>query len=376
MKQNICILAGLCLLYACSSHSGYIINGTIDNADEKTVYLESYQELTPVVFDSAVVKNGKFQLKGTVKCPDLCLLYIGNTGPVQFFIENSTINIAVAEDIRSSVITGSKENDLFTEFSRLIDNDYNVPIKKLNDDYMYLQLEREEIEGNTAKKDSLDAKLEVLLEQLKKIDQLRNECMSDFVKQHPDNVFSAFIIENTLTHYIEITEFEDIINAFDENHPSQWVQMAKAKLASGKRTETGQLFADFEMLTPENTTAKLSDYAGKGNYLLVDFWASWCRPCRIANPQLVEIYRKYKNKGFDVVGVSLDKNRGEWTKAIADDQLTWNHLSDLQFWDSKAAKLYSVNSIPYAILLDKEGKIIEKGIHFKELDAKLAELLK
>jgi thiol-disulfide isomerase/thioredoxin len=126
----------------------------------------------------------------------------------------------------------------------------------------------------------------------------------------------------------------------------------------------------------KGNTVKLSDFAGKGKHVLVDFWASWCRPCRIANPQLVEIYGKYKDKGFDIVGVSLDKDKGSWTKAIADDRLAWAHLSDLQQWDSKAAQLYSVNSIPYAILLDPDGKIIEKGIHPKELDEKLAELLK
>ncbi|GHT24429.1 thiol:disulfide interchange protein [Bacteroidia bacterium] len=376
MKQNICILVGLCLLYACSNHTGYIINGTVDNADAQTVYLESYQELTPVVFDSAVVKNGKFQLKGTVKCPDFCLLYVGKTGPVQFFIENSVITIDVAEDVSASVVTGSKEHDLFIECNDMLNNEFNEPVKKLNDEYMSLQLERQLAEDSKAKKDSVESQLEALVAQMQQIDQLRNQRMTEFVKQHPGQVLSAFIIENTLAHIGSLDDVADIIEGFDENHPSQWVQMIKKELSVTQNTGKGRLFTDFEMNTPEKTTAKLSDYAGKGNYLLIDFWASWCRPCRFANPELVEIYRKYKNKGFDIVGVSLDKNHGEWTKAIADDQLTWHHLSDLQFWDSKAAKLYSVTSIPHAILLDKEGKILAKGIHLKELDAKLAELLK
>ncbi|MDR0814143.1 MAG: AhpC/TSA family protein [Bacteroidales bacterium] len=376
MKQNICILVGLCLLYACSNHSGYIINGTVDNADDQTVYLESYQGLTPVVFDSAVVKNGKFQLKGTVKCPDFCLLYVGKTGPVQFFIENSVIAIDVAEDISASAVTGSQEHDLFIQFNDMLNLEFNESVAKLNDEYMSLQLERQLAEGSKAKIDSVESKLEAIVAQMQQIDQLRNRRMTEFVKQHPDNVLSAFIIENTLSYIGDLDDVADIVSGFDENHPSQWVQMTKKKLAATQNTRTGQLFTDFEMNTPDDTPAKLSDYAGKGNYLLVDFWASWCRPCRIANPQLVEIYRKYKDKGFDIVGVSLDKNKSDWTKAIADDQLTWNHLSDLQFWDSKAAKLYSVTSIPHAILLDKEGKILEKGIHPKELDEKLAELLK
>ncbi|MDR3094047.1 MAG: AhpC/TSA family protein [Bacteroidales bacterium] len=376
MKQNICILVGLCLLYACSSHTGYLIKGTVDNADAQTVYLKSYQELTPVVFDSAVVKNGKFQLKGTVKCPDFCLLYVGKTGPVQFFIENSVITIDVAEDFSASVVTGSKEQDLFLEFNNMLNNEFSEPVKNLNDEYMSLQLERQLAEGSKAKIDSVESKLEAVVAQMQQIDQLRNQRMMEFVKQHPDNVLSAFIIENTLSYVGDLDDVADIIAGFDENHPSQWVQMTKKKLSATKNTVKGQLFTDFEMNTPENTPATLSDYAGKGTYLLIDFWASWCRPCRIANPQLVEIYRKYKDKGFDIVGVSLDKNKSDWTKAIADDQLTWHHLSDLQFWDSKAAKLYSITSIPYAILLDKDGKIIEKGIHPKELDEKLAELLK
>jgi peroxiredoxin len=168
---------------------------------------------------------------------------------------------------------------------------------------------------------------------------------------------------------------EQIANSFDsKTSQSQWVKPLKDQETSMKQTALGQPFMDITLKTPDDRPISISDYAGKGKYVLLDFWAAWCGPCRNANPHVVELYKRYKDKGFEIVGISLDQTKDAWVKAIKDDNLTWPHMSDLKYWGSDAARLYSVSSIPHTVLLDKEGKIIAKGLHVEALAAKLAEL--
>ena len=143
-----------------------------------------------------------------------------------------------------------------------------------------------------------------------------------------------------------------------------------------KKTAVGTQFVDFEMQTPEGKAVKLSDYVGKGKVVLVDFWASWCGPCRREMPNLVETYAKYKGKNFEIVGVSLDQDGAAWKEAIKKLNMTWPQMSDLKFWQSEGAQLYAVNSIPHTVLIDGSGKIIARGLHGEELQAKIAEAVK
>jgi peroxiredoxin len=130
---------------------------------------------------------------------------------------------------------------------------------------------------------------------------------------------------------------------------------------------------DFKLPTPDGDTIALSDYRGK--YVLVDFWASWCGPCRQENPNIVRMYNRFKGKNFEILGVSLDKERAGWVKAIADDQLTWKQVSDLKFWDSIVTGLYAIQSIPATLLVDPDGKIIARNLRGPELEEKIASLL-
>lgn len=143
-----------------------------------------------------------------------------------------------------------------------------------------------------------------------------------------------------------------------------------------KATAVGQKFTDFEMQTPEGKTVKLSDYVGKGKVVLVDFWASWCGPCRREMPNLVEAYAKYKNKNFEIVGVSLDQSADAWKEAIKKLNITWPQISDLKYWNCEGAQLYAVSSIPHTVLIDGEGTILARGLHGDELQEKIAEAVK
>ncbi|MDR1864926.1 MAG: AhpC/TSA family protein [Bacteroidales bacterium] len=365
MKHFIWMATAVFALYACVEHQGYVISGVAEGCDGQTVYLQQLHHSEPVITDSTVVKKGKFNLKGTVVCPDFHLIYIGNNGPIQFFIENSKINIVVHKDsIHTSVVKGSEENDLFVSLREKLE-EFEKQTRHLNDEYMSLQLTEDQDEEKETS----------LLSQMNRLSVERTEFLRGFAESHPNSVVSAFVIDNVLSHYMDIEELGHIIDAFEADHPSQWVQSTKERLAVVRRTKTGQPFTDMSMRDPDGNPVKLSDYAGQGKYLLVDFWASWCRPCRMANPQMVELYRKYKDRGFEIAGVSLDRNGQEWVEAISTDMLEWKHMSDLKFWESDAVKLYAVNSIPYTILLDRQGIIIEKGIRIDVLDALLNGLL-
>lgn len=140
-----------------------------------------------------------------------------------------------------------------------------------------------------------------------------------------------------------------------------------------KPTLIGQPALDFKLTTPEGKEVSLSDY--KGKVVMVDFWASWCKPCRKENPNVVRIYNRFKDKGFEILGVSLDNNKDSWVEAIQKDKLTWTHVSDLAGWGSLAAKQYGVTGIPYTLIIGRDGKIIEKNLRGEQLEKKLEKIL-
>ena len=195
----------------------------------------------------------------------------------------------------------------------------------------------------------------------------------NFVKEHNESVVAAYITLVQLATQIEGAELDSIAAKFPaEISNSEYVIKVKEIADAIKKTAIGAVAPDFTMNDPAGKPVQLSSLRGK--VVMIDFWASWCAPCRQENPNVVKLYQKYNAKGFEIIGVSLDRTREEWVKAIEDDQLSWVHVSDLQFWQNSAARLYSVNSIPQTYLLDKEGKIIAKGLRSEQLAAKLAEL--
>jgi len=360
-----------CVIFSISSYTwgqGYVISGEVSGAEGQTVSLKQYRDLQPAEIATTTVKNGKFTLKGNAPYPEFCMLYVGDQGPVQFFVENSNIRILVdTKNIDQSKVTGSKENDLFIEFMSGLES-FTKQQKQLNDSYMSLST------SSVAKPEAI---MEVRAQMEKLNVEVKNYLVNFVCQKYPGKVSSAFIvIANNMMQGLSLSQLEQIVkgaNATTEQSP--WVNMIKEHVASLKRTTVGQPFTDLTLKTPDDKPISISDYAGKGKYVLLDFWAAWCGPCRNTNPRVVELYKRYKDKGFEIVGISLDQSKEAWVKAIKDDNITWPQMSDLKYWQSAAAKMYSVSTIPHMILLGKDGKIIAKGIYIDELTAKLAELL-
>ena len=365
MKQFVFTLCMALAVFSCAEGQGYVITGEVKGADGKTVSLKQYRNLQPVEVGATTVQAGKFTLKGAAPYPEFSMLYVDNQGPVQFFIENSNIRILIdMQNIGQSKVTGSKENDIFMELMDGLEKNAQQQ-KKLQDSYVALS------SSSVASPDALAN----IRAQAEKLNAERTSFMINHVQKYTGKISTAFIVSTSLMQALSFAQLEQAANGFDtKSDQSQWVKMLKDQVASQKRTAIGQPFADITLKTPDDKPISISDYAGKGKYVLLDFWAAWCQPCRLANPRVVELYKRYKDKGFEIVGISLDQTKDAWVKAIKDDNLTWPHMSDLQYWQSAAAKLYSVSGIPYTVLLDKNGKIIAKGLHVEALATKLAEI--
>ena len=367
MKRLIWIIMAACMLHACKEHAGYIISGELADADGLKVVLKKRSvDSDPVRIDSCIIAKGKFRMKGTVEYPEYCELYVGDNGPLRLFVGNTVIDIAVdLKNMQDSEVTGSEENDLFMEFNSGM-TVFEKSVQQLNDEY--LSLKRSD-EPDTEKEKECIARMDTIRQQ-------RIDYMKQFAEEHPNSMVTALMVYSNLSYYVLPEELEYYAGGFDEvNSQSSWVQGIREKADAAGRIDTGQPFVDIQLPSPDGQEIALSDYAGKDKYVLIDFWASWCKPCRIANPHIVKLYDKYRDKGFEIVGVSLDKDKTEWTTAIEADALTWVQMSDLKFWQSKGARLYSVNSIPYTVLLDKDGTILAKGLDHEELEKKLAELM-
>ena len=329
------------------------------------LYLLKRADAAFVVLDSAQLnKAGETLIKGQLLLPEILYLSIDKTQKyISLFVENSTISIT--PDFNSpekTLITSSSIQNEFEEYQRAISS-FAEGQKQL-----YTEYNKAKSEGNEEKMNEIVAKSEDLSGQEAKM-------KTDYVLSHAGSVLSPMIIQRELSYTLSLEELKDIVSKLDPAlDKSIYVQELRSKISGMERVAIGQKFTDFELSTPEGETLKLSDIVGE-NIVLLDFWASWCGPCRRENPNVVATYNEFHDKGFDILGISLDKEEDSWLKAIEDDQLIWHHVSDLKGWGSAPGQLYAVSSIPHTVLLDKNGIIIAKNLRGEALKEKLRELL-
>ena len=221
-----------------------------------------------------------------------------------------------------------------------------------------------------------DEQREAKAKQMNDLEEQYIATAKEGIKQNINNAVGVFLLKKN-HYYMDVEELDPLMSQIPAAYNNdETIIRIKENVEKMKATAVGQKFTDFEMQTPEGKTVKLSDYVGKGKTVLVDFWASWCGPCRREMPNLVEAYAKYKNKNFEIVGVSLDQSGDSWKEAIKKLNITWPQMSDLKYWNCEGAKLYAVSSIPHTVLIDGDGIILARGLHGEELQEKLAEVLK
>jgi peroxiredoxin len=312
------------------------------------------------LMDSVKGDSGKFHFTGAITGADY--LAFGDKKrnySVKFLADNSVISIiGDFEKPGEETITGSA-----------VYNEY----LSIQDSLSIFEMQMETIIANynAAEEANDTAALTIIESEYYTFKELKDKWLLGWVKANPKSYVAQFYIVNPLIYSISTEELRGMFdNISPEVSTSGMYTMIENRLAILENSAVGKPAPDFTMNDSTDAPQTLSSYYG--TYLLIDFWASWCGPCRADNPQMVAIYNTYHDKGYNVLGVSLDAKRDRWLQAIADDELTWYHVSDLKGWKNAAAKLYGVNSIPHTVLLDPNGVIIARGLRGDELEAKLA----
>ena len=362
--KKIFYVGALALLTACTGNSGYTIKGEITGAnDGDSIFLINTTNRMMEKMDAAVIQNGKFQFKGVQDETAMRYLmyhYREDDGQVlDFFLENGTINVKMNDDNPSA--TGTVTNDAYQPVRSELSDIQN----QMSDLYEAMSAEN-----------LTDEQQEAYAKQEAELDAKYINAIVKGTKSNIANEAGIYMLKN-FYFYMETPQLAEIVNLVPEKYAAdEAIQHIKEIADKLTATGVGQHFTDFEMENPDGKKVKLSDYAGKGKVVLVDFWASWCGPCRQEMPNVVKVYKQYKDKGFEIVGVSLDQTAEAWKKGIADLGITWPQMSDLKYWQCEAASLYGVNAIPHTVLIGADGTILERNLRGEKLYEKIAELLK
>lgn len=365
MKKFTYLLAAAVLGLASCGPKNYTITGTMEDAvDGDTLFLMKRENRQFVPVDTAVIAEGKFVFTGVQdSAVNRYLVYIGEDDLqptyLDLFVENGEINVQMTRTPGTDVVSGTPTNDAYFAFTK------KVNAVSTKQDALYKKMSADATEEDKKSR----------MEEMKALDEELISVIKEGVNQNISTPLGVFLL-NAYNYYLEYSDVGQLLSAVPAHlQGDERVVRLKAQVETAAKTAVGQKFVDLEMKDTEGNPVKLSDYAGKGKLVLVDFWASWCGPCRREMPKLVEAYAKYKDKNFEIVGVSFDRDAEPWKKGLEQMEMTWPQMSDLKYWESEGAKVYAVRSIPHVMLIDGDGTIISRGLHGEVLYAKLAELM-
>lgn len=369
--KKIVLLAIMSIAFiACNktNENEFLISGTAEGIENgKKVFLQIQGENEMIAKDTVEVKNGKFEIKGAFEALEIAIITIEGNNPIPFIMENGTITIKVNKDtIQNSVVGGTPENDLFQEYS----SKTKVVYKKISD---FQASKQEEFMNAQAVNDT--ATMNALMKKLNTIQKDLIGLAKDVISTNNDKYLSALLLENNLaTQTITAEEGKAYFEKFtDKIKQSRAGKSIEKIVKAATEVVVGKPAPNFSAPSPEGKTIALKESLGK--VTIIDFWASWCAPCREENPNVVALYNELHEKGLNIIGVSLDREDDKWKEAIAKDGLTWPQVSNLKFWQEPIAEQYNVKSIPATFILDENGIIVARDLRGDELKAKVKELL-
>lgn len=366
MKKLMYVLAVAALVWSgCETENkgGFVVDAEILGVpDSVEIFFQLIEDRSLKTIDSAFLINSAVKFNGVIDSPQMAFINIGGgRKAVNFFAENAKIKVRVHIDsLQSARVTGSATHDDLMAFKAAM-NPIDVRSEELNQEYSEASMM-----GDNEKMTALVNEYEILRAE-------HTQTISEFIRQKNSSFIAPFIIREYLVYELEYAQLDSLLKGLNPVvHSSKDYIMLSERAETLRKVAIGQPAVDFALNDPEGNPIAISSFRGK--YLLIDFWASWCGPCRRENPNVVKLYEEFNPMGFEIIGVSFDRDREKWLQAIDDDQLSWSHVSDLKYWDSEAGKLYAINSIPATVLLDREGVIIAKNLRGDALRNKLIEL--
>jgi thiol-disulfide isomerase/thioredoxin len=383
MKPIISILVLCLFVSSCKNEEkqtvkrdGYYITGTAPGVyNGIRAYLETSDNRgRKTAMDTAIVMNEKFVFEGSIDYPEMLYLKINSvTGSIPLIIENKEMSVVIDKaNMSRSKVEGTAANSAL--------NLYN---EKTNE----LSSRRFEI-GRQLRANNSNSNVDELNSEMSELTLKMQDFPFQFIEENKDNPFSTILLKKLAeSKDADFTRIESTLNKLSEEQQRSitatmlktQLQVKKAEKVAMNATEIGEIAPEFSAPTPDGKTLALSEV--KGKLTLIDFWASWCKPCRRENPNVVKVYEKYHNKGLEIISVSLDGSRNQkdpkaaWIKAIEEDNLTWSHVSNLNYFNDPVAKAYNIRSIPATFLLDKDGNIIAKNLRGDALEKTVAKYL-
>ncbi|ERJ57693.1 TlpA disulfide reductase family protein [Sphingobacterium paucimobilis] len=353
----------------------FTVIGQLSKATHGQKIYFNYNSTQGDVLDSLYSQHGKFRFEGTIDGPQLATLlldsnnqgfqeYSSKSDKKMFYLDGETIRLASDSTFKQATIENSAIN---REHER-----YKAPlqpviekIRVINTKFFYASAEEKNDPEYVRQTDIAYNKVEQELIELQK----------KYIRENPNSTFSLRALSEIINVYEDVSIPKALFDGLSpELRQSKQGKSFQEQLDRRMLAQVGDEATEIALPDQDGHIVKLSDY--KGKYVLVDFWASWCGPCREESPFLVELYKKYKSKNFEIIGISLDKQRDAWLKAVADDQLSWVHLSDLKAWGTEAVKNYGIVGIPQNFLISPDGKIVAKNLRGDHLEKTLLEFIK
>ena len=362
-------LSYLLFLSSCgSSNNQFELMGNADVSDGTMIYvLQADQNNQPYIKDSTSVQSNSFKFKGISSTPQISYIQVqGVNGYVLAILENGDIKADIYKDsISKSKVYGTKSNDDFIKYKSETKSLVDV-MNNISSDAQNAIMSGDVVTAMELEKEYNSKEREVMLYEW------------DFIVDNLDSYMSAlllevFMIENKVNKDSIIDVYESFSNRIKVSDVGKNIADLLSQFEDP--IEVGEIAPDFTAPSIDGPDITLSNVLLDNKVTLLDFWAAWCRPCRIENPNLVRLHKKYKDAGFDIIGVSLDRTREQWEQAVIDDNLPWTQVSNLNFWNDPVARRYSIRAIPQSYLLNKDGLVMGKNLRGQELEDRILSLL-